>query len=64
MKFGKKIKKEFKKIEKEIEEDIEDVEKWVIERKKFFIKLAWVIGFIGVLLIISNIYLKTKGLGL
>lgn len=68
---GKKNRKVSKKnknlIEREIdsiEEDIEDVENWVIERRKFFKKLAWVIGFIALLLILSHFYLRVRGVGI
>jgi len=57
------IEKEIKKIGKEVKEDIGEVEAWVIERKKFLIKLGWVAGIIIVLLIISNFYLSVKGFG-
>ena len=59
------IKKEIKKINKQIDEigdniqdNIEDVEKWIIARRKFLIKLIWVVGLILALLIISHIYLR------
>jgi hypothetical protein len=59
MKFSKifkrdvrKAKKEVNKIEHEFKEEVEEVEKWVIERRKFFIKLGAVIVFILILLII------------
>ena len=52
------------KFQKELEKEVEEVEAWVRERKKFFIKLGWVIGFIGLLLIISQLYIRTRGLSL
>ena len=55
---------------KEISEDIEEVgrevkelEKWMIERRKFFIKLGIVAGLIAILLILSNLFLRVKGFG-
>ena len=55
------LKKEIKKLNKDIddisdniEENIEDVEKWILARRKFIIKLCWVVGLIAVLLIILN----------
>ena len=54
------LKKEIKNFNKQIDElgknikdNIEDVQNWVIARRKFLIKLYWVIGLIGVLLVIS-----------
>ena len=59
------LKKEIKKLNKQIDEvrdniqdDIEDVQDWMIARRKFLIKLTWVVGFIAALLIISHIYLR------
>ena len=51
-------------FEKGLEKEIHEVEAWVKQRKKFFIRLAWVIGFIVVLLIVSNLYLKVNGVGI
>jgi len=51
-------------IFEKIEDEFEDVEKWIIERRKFFIKLGWVIGLVVVLLIISHFYLRISGLSL
>ena len=59
----KDIEKDIKKIEKSIKGEIKYAEKWMHERKKFLVKLAWVLGFITVLLIVSNIYMKVKGFG-
>jgi len=47
----------------EIEKDVRDVEKWMIERRKFLIKLGWVLGFITILLIVSHFYLRVRGAG-
>jgi len=59
------LKKEIKKLNKQIDEigdniqdNIEDVQDWVVARRKFLIKLCWVIGLIGVLLILSHLYLR------
>jgi len=59
------LKKEIKNFNKQIDEmseniqnNIEDVQDWVIARRKFLIKLCWVIGLIGVLLIISHFYFR------
>jgi len=51
-------------IEREIEHEVEDVEKWVVERRKFFIKLGWVLGLVILLLIVSNVLMKVKGVGI
>ncbi len=55
-----------KKREKksEFKREVEDVESWIIERRKFFIKLLWVVGLIAALLIISHFYLRVNGLSL
>jgi len=48
----------------EIENEVQEVEQWIIERKKFFIKLAWTVGLITALIILSNVYLRIKGVGI
>jgi len=57
----KKVKK--RSFEKGLEKEIHEVENWVKQRKKFFIKLAWVVGFVVVLLIVSSLYLKQVDVG-
>ena len=42
----REIGKSMENIEKEIKREIKYAEKWMHERRKFLIKLAWVIGFI------------------
>lgn len=62
----KKTKKRIQRksvIEKEIEREVEKIEGWVTERKRFLIKLAWVVGLITALLIISQLYLRVRGVG-
>jgi len=61
---GISFKKEIKRFEKDLGKEIKDVEKWMHERKKFFIKLAWVVGFIIALLIFSHFYLRVYGVGI
>ena len=48
------IKKEIKQIEKDIKQEIRYAERWMIQRRNFLIKLIWVAGFIGILLILLN----------
>jgi len=48
----------------EIENEVQEIEQWIIERKKFFIKLVWTVGLITALIILSNVYLRTKGVGI
>lgn len=57
------LKKEIIKLEKEIDNEIRYAERWMHERRKFFIKLAWVGGIIITLLIFSKIYLNVSGFG-
>ncbi len=61
----KKSKNRFKRIKfkKELNKEIIDIERWVHERRKFLIKLTWIISLIVILVIISNLYLKVKGIG-
>ena len=54
------MKRKKKSIPDEIEEEVEDIEKWVYQRREFFRKLAWVAGFIAVLLIFSHFYLRVS----
>jgi len=63
-KAGKNIKKGINETEKGIERDIDNAEKWMHERRKFFIKLGFVIGLVAVLLIISHFFLRTGGVGI
>jgi hypothetical protein len=58
----KKVKKN--NFEKQFQDEVHEVEKWVYERRKFLIKLSWVVGIVVVLLIISNLYLKQIGVGI
>ena len=67
----KKLKSGFKRdledieirVDKQINKEFKEVEAWMVQRKKFLIKLAWVLGLISVLLIVSHVYLRTKGMG-
>ena len=59
----KELGKDINKVEKNIQKDILNVEKWVIARRKFLIKLTWVVGLVAVLLIFSHVYLRTFGYG-
>jgi len=51
------LKRDVRRIEKQILQELKYSEKWMIQRKKFLVKLAWVAGIIIVLLIISKLYL-------
>ena len=56
-----KVKKklnEFQEIEVEVEKDAREVEKWVLERRRFFIKLGWVILLIVVIIAASYIFTR------
>ncbi len=48
---------------KEVKKEIKQAEKWMVERRKFFIKLGIVAGLIALLLILSNLFLRVKGFG-
>ena len=45
-------------ISKNIEKEEKEVERWMIQRRKFLIKLGWVAGLIIVLLLVSHFYLS------
>jgi hypothetical protein len=47
-------KRKSSKKNKIVEKEIEDVEKWIIARRKFFIRLFWAIIFVIFLLILGN----------
>ncbi len=47
-------------VEKEIDKNIIYAEKWVIARRKFFIKLGWTTIFILALLIVSELFMTVK----
>ncbi len=53
-----------KSFKKELNKELRDVERWVHERRKFFKKLGWVVILIVLLIIISNLYLKVRGVGI
>lgn len=59
---NKKISSE--NFEKQLEKEIKEVEKWVIERKKFFIKLVWIVILITILFVLSYLFLRVKGAGI
>jgi hypothetical protein len=59
----KRFDKDMLEIDREISREVEEVEKWVIERKKFFIKLGIVILFVLALFIISELFLTTRATG-
>jgi hypothetical protein len=48
------LKKDIQKVEDQLVQEIKHTERWIIERKRFFIKLFWVFGFIAFLLILLN----------
>ena len=63
-KVKKSVRKSIKKsIGEEIVEDIQEIEKWIVERRKFFIKLGWVVGLVVGLLIFSNWFMRVQGFG-
>lgn len=62
-KAEKEIKKGIRENEKGVERDIKNAEKWMHERRKFFIKLGFVIGLVAILLIVSHFFLRTSGVG-
>jgi hypothetical protein len=57
------LEKEIGVFEKELKSELRFAERWMVERRKFFIKLGWTVGVIALLLILSNIYLRVRGLG-
>jgi hypothetical protein len=57
------FKKDLEKVEKEIDKEVKEIEGWIIERRKFFIKLGWVVGIIAILLVLSHLYLRVAGVG-
>ena len=44
--------------------ELQEIEQWIIQRKKFLIKLTWIFGITATLVILSNIYLKVQGVGI
>lgn len=54
-KFEKRVKKFGKEVEDfddEIDREVKEVEEWILQRRKFFIKLAIVVGAVIVLMLI------------
>lgn len=56
----KRFDKDILKLDREIDNDVEYVERWIIERRKFFIKLGWVALLVLVLFIISELFLTVR----
>mgnify|MGYP001585667350 CR=1 FL=1 len=54
----------FQKFERGLEKDVDRAEKWVIARKKFFIKLGWLVFLLTLLFIFSHLFLRMRGLGI
>ena len=48
------FKKELKGVEKNLKKDVKQIENWMYERRKFFIKLGYVAIIVGTLLIFSH----------
>ncbi len=59
-KFGedleKNLEKAEEKFEEKFEEDIKEIEKWIVERKKFFIKLGKIILIVVLLILFLRIF--------
>jgi len=51
-------------MKKQPQTELQQIEQYIIQRKKFLIKLAWIFGITAILVIISNIYLKIPGVGI
>ena len=52
--FEKEVGKDLNFFEKEVNNEVNQVEKWVLARRKFFIKLIFVLLFITLLLLVAN----------
>ncbi|MDP3026881.1 MAG: hypothetical protein Q8N63_04180 [Nanoarchaeota archaeon] len=61
--FGRELEDIEVRVDKQINKEFKEVEGWMLQRKKFLIKLAWVLGFITILLVVSHVYLRTRGMG-
>ena len=58
------FKKEMKGVEKNLQKEVKQIETWMYERRKFFIKLGFVIIIVGTLMIFSHFYLRSFGIGI
>ena len=58
------IKKEMKVIEREAKKEVKQIETWMYERRKFFIKLGFIVIVVGILMIFSHFYLRSAGVGI
>lgn len=56
--FEKQIENGIKNFDKEVDKEVFEVEKWVIERRKFFRKLGFLIVLIIALIIFSIALMK------
>lgn len=68
-KRGKKVSRkkknsELERLEETLKYDIKKTEQWIIEQRKFLIKLAWMLGLMILLLIISHFFLRIQGAGI
>ena len=57
-KSTKKFDKNLRKLDKEVDREFQPAERWVVERRKFFRKLGFLIALILVLLVLSLILMK------
>ncbi len=58
-KLGEDLEKDLEKVEEKFEgkfeEDIKEIERWIVERKKFFIKLGKIILIVALLILFLRI---------
>jgi len=56
--MGKRKTSEFKKFEEKLEKDVSGAEKWMIERRRFFVRLGIFIVFLIFILLYKWFFMK------
>lgn len=58
-----KVNVEFDRFEKSLDKEVNKTERWVIERRRFFIKLGITVLLVLILFLISHLFLRVPGTG-
>ncbi len=59
-----RVDRNFHAFQRSTRKESQEVEGWVLQRRKFFVRLGWLVALVVVLWIISNIFMKVPGVGI
>ena len=51
-KFKKEVKEEVKEFKEDLKDELDYAGDWMKERRKFFIKLGWIVGVLIIILLV------------